>query len=118
MTVSHENTCHYCMAAHSTGLASMPNAPEGLLAALRAGDPIDDPKLYALASLVREIVREDGWPSAERLEAFFASGYTQQHLLDVLVGVAQKTISNYVNHLSETVVDDAFAAQAWSGQSS
>ncbi len=118
MTVSYENSCHYCMAAHSTGVASMPGAPAGLLEALRSGSSIEDPKLEALANLTREVVREDGWPSGPSLEAFFAAGYAESHLLDVLVGVAQKTISNYVNHLSETVVDDAFAAQAWSGQSS
>jgi hypothetical protein len=34
-------------------------------------------------------------------------------VLEVLVGVTQKTLSNYANHLAETPLDDAFAKAAW-----
>jgi len=34
-------------------------------------------------------------------------------VLEVLLGVATKTISNYMNHIAATPLDDAFAAMAW-----
>ncbi|MGH3432460.1 MAG: hypothetical protein ACRDQB_06455 [Thermocrispum sp.] len=41
------------------------------------------------------------------------TGFTRRQVLDVLAGVAMKTLSNYANHLAHTPLDDAFAAQAW-----
>ena len=35
------------------------------------------------------------------------------HSMEVLVGVTQKTLSNYTNHLAETPVDPAMKAHAW-----
>lgn len=113
MTVSNENACTYCMAAHSTVVSNMPDAPEGLLEALRAGKPSGDPKLDALAGVAREMVMEDGWLSESTVDAFYAAGYGEAQLLEVLIGLAQKTISNYVNHMAHTKLDPAFEAQAW-----
>ena len=33
-------------------------------------------------------------------------------VLDVITAIAMKTISNYVNHLSETPIDEPFQAKA------
>jgi alkylhydroperoxidase family enzyme len=47
------------------------------------------------------------------VEQFLAVGFTQRQILDIMVGVANKTLSNYINHLAHTPPDDAFAAPAW-----
>src|ERR1700680_4526618 len=56
---SHEYGCGYCMAAHSTvaGLAGMPAL---VLAALRGGTVLPDPKLEALCSFVLRVFRSRG----------------------------------------------------------
>jgi len=41
------------------------------------------------------------------------TGYNPEHVMDVLVGVAQKTMSNFTNHIAQTPLDDAFKAHAW-----
>ncbi|MEM9074092.1 MAG: hypothetical protein AAGE52_36710, partial [Myxococcota bacterium] len=51
------------------------------------------------------------------LEAFQAAGYTEQNLLEVVLGLAQKTISNYVNHLTDTPVDAPFQKFQWGPKS-
>jgi hypothetical protein len=47
------------------------------------------------------------------MKDFLAAGYQPHHALEVLVGVALKTLSNYTNHLSKPPLDAAFAGRAW-----
>ncbi len=54
-----------------------------------------------------------GWVSEEEIDAFLAVGFEREQVLDVLVGVAYKTLSNYTNHLAGTPLNGAFAAFAW-----
>lgn len=51
--------------------------------------------------------------SQQDLDTFFAAGYNKSHVLDIIVGAAQKTISNYTNHVSETPVDEVFLDHSW-----
>ena len=112
MTTSFINDCTYCMAAHST-ISQMTGVPGDVVESLRSGSPIADPKLNALANFTRALVQNGGNVDAADVDAFLAAGYTNQHALEVLVGIAQKTISNFTNHLAQTPKDDAFAANAW-----
>ena len=111
LTISYENNCHYCMAAHSV-VAKMSGAEADVIEALRTGAPLTDAKLEALRTFARAVVDKRG-EVAEDLPAFLAAGYTPSHALDVLVGNALKTLSNYTNHLAETPVDPQFAEMAW-----
>ncbi len=113
LTVSFENSCDYCMAAHSA-IASMQQVPGNVIQALRNGSPIPDARLEALAATTRDLVRERGWPEPSTLSAFFDAGFNRAQLLEVIVGIAMKTISNYANHLAGTPLDEAFDATRWS----
>jgi hypothetical protein len=42
--------------------------------------------------------------------AFLAAGYSELQAMNVVLAAAVKTLSNYTNHLFDTVVDDRFAA--------
>lgn len=112
LSVSFFNECDYCMSAHST-LAGMVDMPQDVLQALRTGEPIADPKLEALRRFTTRVVERRGWLDEAEVGAFFDAGYTRQNLLEVLVGVTQKTLSNYTNHVAGTPLDDAFASQKW-----
>lgn len=115
IAISAENECSYCVAAHS-GLAIMVKMPETTLCELRDQHPLSDPKLAALRDFAVEVVRKRGWVTTEQTEAFLAAGYNQRQLLDVITLVAMKTLSNFVNHIAETPVDQAFASQQWSAK--
>ncbi|MBI1220387.1 MAG: carboxymuconolactone decarboxylase family protein [Rhodobacteraceae bacterium] len=110
LSISRVNGCNYCMAAHSMIAERMSKVPADVLAALRGGDTLPDPKLDALARFTREMVEHRGRPSAEAVRAFLDAGYTSQQALGVVLAIATKTFSNYVNHLAATEVDPAFAA--------
>lgn len=112
LAVSALNGCDYCVAAHST-VAEMVKAPDEVVQAIRSGSPIADAKLQALRAFTEAVVHKSGRPAEADLQAFFEAGYEKRHVLDVLVGVAQKTLSNYTNHIAETPLDDAFQKNAW-----
>ncbi|MDP1569287.1 MAG: carboxymuconolactone decarboxylase family protein [Vicinamibacterales bacterium] len=113
LATSVRNQCTYCVAAH-TVIAGMQQVPGDVVEALRRSQPLADPRLQALRQFVEEIVESRGWPSVATETAFFEAGYTQAQALEVLVGVGQKTLSNYMNHIAGTPLDNAFADAAWS----
>ena len=108
----YENDCTYCMAAH-TGIAKVEDIPEDVVAAARSGDRYADPRLEALRSFTRSVVVNRGWVSDAELAAFHEAGFTQQHVMELLVGVAHKVVSTYANHIARTPLDKAFARGAW-----
>ena len=106
-TINYYNQCHYCLPAH-TGIAHMMKVDQHVIDALHNGEPLEDEKLAALQSTTRAIVDQRGHLDDQQLGAFNAAGYGNQQLLEILLGLAQKTISNYTNHLAKTPVDKPF----------
>lgn len=113
LTLSAENACEYCVAAHSVIADTSSKVPREVTDAIRAGTPIADGKLRALAALARAIVARRGRPTAEEVKAFLDAGYAERQILELVLAVSVKTISNYVNHLFETPVDAPFKAREW-----
>lgn len=112
ITTSVTNGCTYCVAAHSV-ISDKSGIPLAVTDALRDGTVIPDTKLEALRVFTQQLVEKRGWVEPEVIEHFYAAGYNQQSLLDVIVGVGQKTVSNYMNHLSSTPLDDVFSSRQW-----
>jgi len=112
LATSYDNECHYCMAAHTT-LAGMQAVPNDVVQAVRNGEQIADPRLEALRSFTIKVVRDRGWVSKGDTQAFLDAGFTRAQLLEVILGVGMKTLSNYVNHVACIPLDDAFKASAW-----
>lgn len=112
LTVSRENECGYCMAAHSV-LAGKA-LPAEVIAALRAGQSTGDARLDAVATLARKVVDNRGWLTEGDIADFLAAGFSRANVLDLLVGVSQKTLSNYANHVMGTPLDAVFEGARWS----
>jgi uncharacterized peroxidase-related enzyme len=112
LTVSRYNSCHYCMAVHSTH-AQRSGVDSETVTALREGKPLADPQLEAVRRFAHAVVADQGNVPEEEVEQFLGAGFGQRQILDIIVGVAMKTLSNYINHLALTPLDGAFAAQAW-----
>jgi len=108
-----EHACHYCIPAH-TGIAKMMKVDDAITEALRNESPLENPKLEALRTMTLTIVRNRGHVTQEDLNTFYAAGYEERHVLEILLGLSQKTISNYVNHIANTPVDTGFKKFAWS----
>jgi len=112
LAISAENECKYCVAAH-TAIAQMQNLDADAVEAIRNGDPIPDDKLEALRRFAVEVLTTRGWPSDEARQTFYDAGYSEAHVLEVILGLGMKTLSNYTNHAAETPLDEAFSDAAW-----
>lgn len=113
LAVSYENNCAYCVAAHSA-IAAMQKVPNDVVKSIRDGRPIADTKLEALRRFAVAVVASRGWPSEADTKAFLAAGYGRQQVLEVVLGIGMKTLSNYANHIADTPLDQAFSPVAWS----
>ena len=112
MTNNVLNGCGYCMAAH-TVIAKGQNVPEDVVNALRDGTPISDAKLEALRTFTTIVHKTHGAPTPNQVQNFLDAGYTQQTVLDVVLGTALKVMSNYTNAITGTQLDDAFKPAEW-----
>lgn len=116
LTASRINECEYCVAAHST-IAAMSKVPADVVDAIREDRPLEDPRLEALRTFARQVVEERGWVGESAVDAFIDAGFTRAQVLEVVLGVAMKTLSNYTNHIAGTALDPAFQAQKWRASS-
>lgn len=110
--VNVEQDCHYCVPAH-TGIAKAMKVDDAITEALRNQTALPTAKLEALRTFTLNVVRNRGFVDGADTQAFLDAGYTQTHILEVILGVAQKVMSNYTNHFAQTPVDQVFQKYAW-----
>ena len=111
-TVNVRHRCHYCVPAH-TGIAHKDGVAQDVIDALRNETPLPDAKLEALREFTLAVVNTRGRPSERQVAAFEAAGYGERAALDVVLIVAQKVMSNYVNSMFGTPTDAAFEKFLW-----
>jgi uncharacterized peroxidase-related enzyme len=113
LTISRENGCHYCMAAHSFVADNISKVPMEVTDAIRNDDAIADRKIAELRDFTRTMVVSRGHPNQDDVSAFVQAGYSESHILDIILAISVKTISNYANHVFDTPVDAAFKGRSW-----
>lgn len=113
LAVSRENGCTYCVAAHSFIADKMSGVPAEVTDAIRDGRPIPDARLAVLHDFTRTMVLRRGLPSKADVSEFLAAGYSERQILEIVLAIAVKTLSNYANHLFHTPLDAMFENRAW-----
>ena len=113
-SVNVEHACHYCVPAH-TGIAKAMKVDDAITDALRDSTPLPNERLEALRTFTLAMVRERGDVDEAAVQAFLDAGFTKRQVLEVILGVSQKVMSNYTNHLAQTPVDAPFEKFAWRG---
>ena len=104
LVVSQVNDCEYCLAAH-TALGKMNGFTDSQILEIRAGGAGFDAKLDALAKLTRSIAINRGHADPALVDAFFAAGWTKENLVDVIVTIGDKTVTNYLHATTRVPVD-------------
>ena len=104
LAVSEVNNCVYCLSAH-TAIGQMNGFTEAQILELRAGTASFDAKLDALARLARNLTITRGAADDGVVENFFNQGWTKENLIDTIVLVGDKTISNYLHQTTKVPVD-------------
>ena len=112
LVASHRHNCDFCVTAHSWAARGL-GINEEVISALREGRAIGEPKLEALRAFVAAMQEKRGGVSDEEKRAFFEAGYTSRQALDVILGVALKTITNYTNTLARTPPNAEFGDALW-----
>jgi len=111
-SINVEHECHYCVPAH-TMVAKGMKVDDAITEALRNETPLADPKLEALRTFTLTVVRNRGVVDDNAIQTFLAAGFTKRNILEIVLGVAQKVMSNYINHFADTPLDKPFEAVSW-----
>ncbi len=104
LVVSQVNRCEYCLAAHTVVGGMVGFTPDQMIE-IRQGRATFDAKLDALARLVRNIATERGHADATLVDAFFAAGWTAGNLVDAIVVIGDKIVSNYLHGATNVPID-------------
>lgn len=103
LVVSQVNGCTYCQAAH-TAIGQMLGVESDELMNFRQGKSSDS-KLDALVKLAKSITINRGAVSPVLLEQFFISGYSEAHLIDLIILVGERSTTNYLNKVIQVPLD-------------
>ncbi len=104
LVVSQVNRCEYCLAAHTVIGGMVGFTPEQIIE-IRQERASFDTKLDALARLVQNIALERGHADPALVDAFLAAGWTPGHLVDAIVVIGNKTVTNYLHGSTHVPVD-------------
>ena len=110
LVTSQINGCRYCQSAH-TVLGKMNGFSDDQVIEIRKGAASFDPKLDALAKFTKSVVENRGKATQEAKDAFFSAGYTEANLIDVVIVVGDKVISNYIHNLTGFEIDFPIAPE-------
>lgn len=107
LTISRHRNCCYCLAAHGS-LAKMQKIPADIINAVYYNEALEDPRLEALRIFTLSVLEQQGWIGQDVLDAFYQAGFGQQHVLEVVLAISFKTLSNFINHINDTPIDSQF----------
>ncbi|MFL9886252.1 carboxymuconolactone decarboxylase family protein [Paraburkholderia agricolaris] len=110
LVVSQVNDCEYCLAAH-TVIGKMNGLTDEQMLEIRSGRASFDAKFDALARLVKNIAINRGHADQALVEAFFAAGWSKANLVDTIVVIGDKTVTNYLHGTTRVPVDFPAAPQ-------
>lgn len=103
LAVSEANACDYCLAGHST-IGKMVGLSAEAIADSRRACACDGRTAAAL-TFARRIVDTQGLVSDDDVARVHAAGYSDGDVAEIIANVALTILTNYFNHVAETVVD-------------
>ena len=107
LAISYYNDCVYCKAAHGT-VAGMVGMSKEEIYAITTGELPVDTRLRSLITATRRILDKRGWLSADDLAEFEAQDIDRGQIYEIVALIGIKTISNFVNHIAHTEIDQQF----------
>lgn len=113
ITAAVHNGCDFCVAGHTKIGTKLLKMPENILNALRTRTTIEDNAKYqALAEFTVQLIDNRGKVSDGELQAIKDAGYSEQNILDVVMGVALATLCNYANNVAQNDINPELQAFA------
>lgn len=103
LVAARENGCDFCVAGHHK-IAQKIGAGD-IAKNLFAGNPLND-KHQALTDFTQILIQKRGQVSDDELTAIKNAGYSDQNILDIVMGVALATLCNYANNVAKNAIND------------
>ncbi len=103
LVVSQVNGCVYCQSAHLV-LGKMNGFSEVQLNDIR-NEKSKDEKLNSLVKLAGDLTRNRGNADSLNVNEFYAQGYTNENLIDLILQISEKTAMNYLHNLTQIPID-------------
>ena len=110
LVTSQINGCRYCQSAH-TALGKMNGFTDEQIIEIRGGSASFDEKLDALVKFTAATVSNHGKVEESVKEAFFSAGYNVANLIDVVILIGDKIMSNYLHNLTGFEIDFPIAQE-------
>jgi AhpD family alkylhydroperoxidase len=108
LIVSQVNGCVYCQSAH-IAIGKMNGFTDEQLMDIREGKSMNA-KLNSLVKLAASIAKNRGRAEEALVDDFFAQGYNNENLVDLVLQVSDKTAMNYLYNLTKIPVDFPLAS--------
>ncbi|MEO8025979.1 MAG: carboxymuconolactone decarboxylase family protein [Bryobacteraceae bacterium] len=103
IAVAQANSCEYCLSAHSA-IGKMVGLPKDEIERSRQSHSAD-PKREGGLQFAQKIVVQRGEVTDVDLAAVRAAGYNDAEITEIVANVALNILTNYFNHVAQTVVD-------------
>ncbi len=107
LTVASFNHCQYCQAAHQF-LGKQVGLSLSDIQAIREGRAPEHAEAAFIRRVTWALLEKRGWMAEEQVREWETLGLTKEKLYEIVAYVGLKTITNYVNHMAHTPVDDVF----------
>ncbi len=104
LVVSEVNGCQYCLSAH-TAIGKMNGFTDEQILEIRSGSAGFDTKLDALAKFAKAVTLNRGKASEAQRDALIEAGYDEAALIDAVIVIGDKIVSNYIHNLTQFEID-------------
>ncbi|NNF16801.1 MAG: carboxymuconolactone decarboxylase family protein [Gammaproteobacteria bacterium] len=103
LVVSNENTCKYCVSAHTAVTAGLKMATDEVIDAQRGKS--DDPREQAILNLAISLNSNHGHGDNSAVSAALQAGVSVEEILDILGQVVKNIMTNTMNGIARTKID-------------
>lgn len=108
LAVGQQNSCDYCLGAHSA-IGKMVGLSAVEILSARRGES-DDTKVNAILEFASKLVQQRGLVSDADVSAVKHAGVSDGEIAEVVANTALNLFTNYFNHVSQVEVDFPAAA--------
>ena len=115
ITAAATHGCGFCVAGHTAIAYKKAGLDEATVEALRALQPVADPRLNAVATFTKAVIASRGAVDDAALEAFRAAGFSDGAALEVVLGVSLATLCNFANNLGQPPLNPQLEPYRWDG---
>lgn len=104
LAIAEINGCAYCLSAHTYLGKNLAKLDDAEIKANRSGASTDA-KADAAVRFAAAVARERGHVGEAEVKAIKAAGYSDAHIIEIVLHVALNTWTNYINEVAKTDID-------------